>query len=82
MIHFFKLLDIVKKWFFIVLLIFWLSETWYFGWNLKALSDKERYCDTIVIHGVDIWFEYFIAIIIFKVCYFIYCIIQASKDIF
>ena len=29
--------------------LFWLIETWYFGWNLFAESDAERWCDRIAM---------------------------------
>lgn len=29
--------------------VFWLGETWIFGWNLKPQSEAERFCDTLAL---------------------------------
>lgn len=34
--------------------IFWIAETWYFGWNMKPLTVYEEMCDRIVTIGF-IW---------------------------
>jgi len=30
-------------------LLFWLVETWYFGWNRLPESDAERVCDAVCV---------------------------------
>jgi len=34
---------------FIISVLFWLSETWYFGWNTKPSCRAERICDWMAI---------------------------------
>lgn len=29
-------------------IIFWIVETWWFGWNYKPINDYERKCDNLV----------------------------------
>lgn len=31
----------------VVAFLFWLAETWYFGWNAKPISAAEETCDHI-----------------------------------
>jgi len=33
-------------------MIFWISETAYFGWNATPQSDAEKWCDKLVSVGV------------------------------
>lgn len=36
-------------WSMAVAAVFWLAETWYFGWNWMAQSQAEVVCDTIAV---------------------------------
>jgi len=51
----------VKKWnnyktMAIIGMILWLTESWYFGWNIEAVTSAEKYMDTffsvLVLWGV------------------------------
>jgi hypothetical protein len=33
---------------FLIGFIFWIGETWYFGWNMHAINEAEKTCDSIV----------------------------------
>ena len=45
----------VNNWIVGVGIVFWLAETWYFGWNAKPRGDAERRCDafasTLILLG-------------------------------
>lgn len=39
----------VRHWLTIAGFVFWLLESSWFGWNLRARSDAERLCDDIAV---------------------------------
>lgn len=41
----------VAKMLFMIVLSFWIGETWWFGWNDKPINDYEKKCDEIVQFG-------------------------------
>lgn len=42
----------------VVAFLFWLAETWYFGWNAKPMSAAEETCDRIaqVVGWIGVFF--------------------------
>lgn len=47
----------MKLW--IIALVFWFSESWYFGWNEHPMSKAERICDLIALWLCVISLYYF-----------------------
>lgn len=43
-----------------IVFLFWIGETWWFGWNDKPINDAEKKCDQIVMIG-------------YGICFFLYC---------
>ena len=41
--------------------VFWLGETWIFGWNLKPQSEAERYCDSMALMAWSLGWGYIAA---------------------
>lgn len=46
-------IEIAKMLFWIVI-VFWVAETWWFGWNDKPINEYEKMCDCIVQFGLGL----------------------------